>query len=124
MDKKLFQMSLGRGIILSSKSKLFVDEIPKIEAERIDFMAVALKEDYQRALDEQTALGARKDYYHNYKIYYVIEEDTIYIDRILHMLVEIVGNTPNSSFSVYKVYWKNVLEKSEKYRKMALSRFF
>lgn len=120
----MFQMSLGRGIILSSKSKLFVDEIPKIEAERIDFMAVALKEDYQRALDEQTALGARKDYYHNYKIYYVIEEDTIYIDRILHMLVEIVGNTPNSSFSVYKVYWKNVLEKSEKYRKMALSRFF
>lgn len=120
----MFQMSLGRGIILSSKSKLFVDEIPKIEAERIDFMAVVLKEDYQRALDEQTALGARKDYYHNYKIYYVIEEDTIYIDRILHMLVEIVGNTPNSSFSVYKVYWKNVLEKSEKYRKMALSRFF
>ncbi len=26
--------------------------------------------------------------YRNYKIYYVIEEDTIYIIRILHMLVD------------------------------------
>lgn len=26
--------------------------------------------------------------YRNYKIYYVIEEDTIYIVRILHMLVD------------------------------------
>lgn len=33
-------------------------------------------------------LGVRKDYYRNYKIYYVIEEDTIYIVRILHMLVD------------------------------------
>lgn len=33
-------------------------------------------------------LGVRKDYYRNYKIYYVIEEDIIYIVRILHMLVD------------------------------------
>ena len=33
-------------------------------------------------------LGVRQDYYKNYKIYYVIEEDTIYIVRILHMLVD------------------------------------
>lgn len=33
-------------------------------------------------------LGVRKDYYRNYKIYYVIEENTIYIIRILHMLVD------------------------------------
>ena len=33
-------------------------------------------------------LGVRKDYYKNYKIYYVILEDTIYIVRILHMLVD------------------------------------
>ena len=33
-------------------------------------------------------LGVRKDYYKNYKIYYVIDEDTIYIVRILHMLVD------------------------------------
>lgn len=33
-------------------------------------------------------LGVRKDYYRNYKIYYVIEADTIYIVRILHMLVD------------------------------------
>ena len=33
-------------------------------------------------------LGVRKDYYRNYKIYYVIEEGTIYIIRILHMLVD------------------------------------
>ena len=42
-------------------------------------------------LDEDellAGLGVRKDYYHNYKIYYVIEEDTIYIIRILHMLVD------------------------------------
>lgn len=41
-------------------------------------------------LDEDellAGLGVRKDYYHNYKIYYVIEEDIIYI-RILHMLVD------------------------------------
>ena len=42
-------------------------------------------------LDEDGLLagvGVRKDYYRNYKIYYVIEEDTIYIVRILHMLVD------------------------------------
>ena len=33
-------------------------------------------------------LGVRKDYYRNYKIYYVIEGDAIYIVRILHMLVD------------------------------------
>lgn len=33
-------------------------------------------------------LGVRKDYYKNYKIYYIIDEDTIYIVRILHMLVD------------------------------------
>lgn len=33
-------------------------------------------------------LGVSKEYYRNYKIYYVIEEDTIYIVRILHMLVD------------------------------------
>lgn len=33
-------------------------------------------------------LGVRKDYYKNYKIYYVIDSDTIYIVRILHMLVD------------------------------------
>ncbi len=39
--------------------------------------------------DEQLAgLGVRKDYYHSYKIYYVVEEDTIYVVRILHMLVD------------------------------------
>ena len=42
-------------------------------------------------LDEDellAGLGVRKDYYRNYKIYYVIEVDTIYIVRILHMLVD------------------------------------
>ncbi len=42
-------------------------------------------------LDEDellAGLGVRKDYYRNYKIYYVIEGDTIYIIRILHMLVD------------------------------------
>lgn len=42
-------------------------------------------------LDEDellAGLGVRKDYYRNYKIYYVIEEDTIYIVRILYMLVD------------------------------------
>lgn len=39
--------------------------------------------------DEMLArLGVRKDYYKNYKIYYVIDSDTIYIVRILHMLVD------------------------------------
>ncbi|MCM1100979.1 MAG: type II toxin-antitoxin system RelE/ParE family toxin [Acetatifactor muris] len=42
-------------------------------------------------LDEDellAGLGVRKDYYRNYKIYYVIETDTVYIVRILHMLVD------------------------------------
>lgn len=42
-------------------------------------------------LDEDEVLaelGVRKDYYRNYKIYYVIDKDTIYIVRILHMLVD------------------------------------
>lgn len=42
-------------------------------------------------LDEDellAGLGVRKDYFRNYKIYYVIEGDTIYIVRILHMLVD------------------------------------
>ena len=42
-------------------------------------------------LDEDeilAGLGVRKDYYRNYKIYYVIDADTIYIIRILHMLVD------------------------------------
>ena len=33
-------------------------------------------------------LGVRMDYYKNYKIYYTIDVDTIYIVRILHMLVD------------------------------------
>ena len=33
-------------------------------------------------------LGVRKDYYKNYKIYYIVSGDTIYIVRILHMLVD------------------------------------
>lgn len=42
-------------------------------------------------LDEDEVLaklGIRKDYYRNYKIYYVIEGDIVYIIRILHMLVD------------------------------------
>ena len=39
--------------------------------------------------DEMIAqLGVRMDYYKNYKIYYIIDADTIYIVRILHMLVD------------------------------------
>lgn len=42
-------------------------------------------------LDEDVLLaelGVRKDYFKNYKIYYIILEDAIYIVRILHMLVD------------------------------------
>ncbi len=42
-------------------------------------------------LDEDEVLaqsGVRKDYYRNYKIYYIIHKDTVYIVRILHMLVD------------------------------------
>lgn len=45
----------------------------------------------RNGLDEDELLarkGVRKDYFRNYKIYYVIEEDTVYIVRILHMLVD------------------------------------
>lgn len=45
----------------------------------------------QNELDEDEVLaelGVRKDYYRNYKIYYIIDKDTIYIVRILHMLVD------------------------------------
>lgn len=33
-------------------------------------------------------LGVRMDYYRNYKIYYVVEENVVVIIRILHMLVD------------------------------------
>lgn len=33
-------------------------------------------------------LGIRMDYYKNYKIYYVVENDVVIIVRILHMLVD------------------------------------
>lgn len=42
-------------------------------------------------LDEDEFLaeiGVRRDYYRNYKIYYIISDDIIYIVRILHMLVD------------------------------------
>lgn len=42
-------------------------------------------------LDEGTLLagmGIRNAYYQNYKIYYVIDGDIIYIVRIMHMLVD------------------------------------
>lgn len=32
--------------------------------------------------------GVRMDYYKNYKIYYIVEKDTIFVIRILHMLVD------------------------------------
>ena len=42
-------------------------------------------------LDEDPVLanlGVRMDYFKNYKIYYIVENDTIYVVRILHMLVD------------------------------------
>ena len=42
-------------------------------------------------LDEDEFLaeiGVRKDYYRNYKIYYVVREYIVYVIRILHMLVD------------------------------------
>ncbi len=33
-------------------------------------------------------LGVRMDYYKNYKIYYVVENNSVIIVRILHMLVD------------------------------------
>ena len=40
--------------------------------------------------EELASLGIRKQYYKNYKIYYLIDEinQTIYILRVLHMLVD------------------------------------
>lgn len=45
----------------------------------------------RNALDDDELLaefGIRKDYYRNYKIYYVIDVDTVYIVRILHTLID------------------------------------
>ncbi len=42
-------------------------------------------------LDEDeilACLGIRKTYYNRYKIYYIVYQNTIYIVRILHMLVD------------------------------------
>ena len=39
--------------------------------------------------DEKLAeLGIRNEYYKNYKIYYVVNSDVVYIVRILHMRVD------------------------------------
>lgn len=39
--------------------------------------------------DETLAeLGVRKDYYKNYKIYYIVINDVVYVVRILHMRVD------------------------------------
>lgn len=45
----------------------------------------------RNALDDDSvlaSLGVRADYYKNYKIYYVVDGDIIYIIRILHMRVD------------------------------------
>ena len=45
----------------------------------------------RNALDDDSvlaSLGVRMDYYKNYKIYYIVDGDTIYIIRILHMRVD------------------------------------
>lgn len=34
------------------------------------------------------SIGVGMDYYKNYKIYYIVESDVIYIVRIFHMLVD------------------------------------
>lgn len=42
-------------------------------------------------LDEDTELaefGVKMEYYRDYKIYYIVKKDTVYIIRILHMLVD------------------------------------
>ena len=36
----------------------------------------------------RTVEGIRNDYYKNYKIYYVVKNDVIYVVRILHMRVD------------------------------------
>ena len=60
-------------------------------------MAVALSQDYRKALAEQNkevqnlvlaGLGVRNDYYKNYKIYYVVINFVVYVVRILHMRVD------------------------------------
>ena len=33
-------------------------------------------------------LGVRMDYYKNYKIYYIVKNDVIFVVRVLHMLVD------------------------------------
>ena len=45
----------------------------------------------RNALDDDSALaslGVRVDFYKNYKIYYVVDGEIIYIIRILHMRVD------------------------------------
>ena len=70
-------------------------------------------------LDEDEVLaqlGVRKDYYRNYKIYYIISEDTIYIVRILHMLVD-------SRAWLYRTFglkWKDIIA----YRNIGFDVFF
>lgn len=66
-------------------------------------------------LDEDellAGLGVRKDYYRNYKIYYVIEGDTIYIVRILHMLVD-------SKAWLYPIIAENDFDRLSAYHKAA-----
>ena len=38
--------------------------------------------------DKLAELGIRNDYYKNYKIYYVIVDEVVYVVRILHMRVD------------------------------------
>jgi len=45
----------------------------------------------RNALDDDlvlAGLGVRIEYYRNYKIYYIVDEDIIYVIRILHMRVD------------------------------------
>lgn len=49
--------------------------------------------------DVLAKLGVRKEYYKNYKIYYVVDADTIYIIRILHMLV----NSPTWLYHIFEI---------------------
>ena len=45
----------------------------------------------RNALDEDEILadlGVRMDYYKKYKIFYIVDVDTVYIIRVLHMLVD------------------------------------
>lgn len=48
-----------------------------------------LPERFELDDDEQLAdIGIRTVYYKNYKIFYLIKDNTVYIVRILHMLVD------------------------------------